>query len=178
AVTVHLYEGSDATIEPDVSDEICLNTVVTYTTESGQSNYLWTVVGGDIIYGGTTADNFVEVLWTSIDETYVSVSYDGVGCYTGEEVTYIEKVEICADMSITKEVDNLEPMVGDHIQFTITLHNSGPNHFENVVVSEQIPSGFSFVSYQVSSGVYSPVTGEWSIELLEAYATETLLITV
>ena len=178
AVAVHLFEGSEATIVADVADEICLNTVVTYTTESGQSNYIWTVVGGNIVYGGTTEDNFVEVLWTAFDETYVSVSYDGVDCYTGEEVTYLEEVEICADLSITKEVDNLEPMVGDQIVFTITIHNSGPNHFENVIISEQIQSGFSYISHQASNGVYSPVSGQWSIDILEAYTTETLQITV
>src|SRR5690606_10461064 len=119
-----------------------------------------------------------EVLWTAFDETYVSVSYDGVDCYTGEEVTYLEEVEICADLSITKEVDNLEPMVGDQIVFTITIHNSGPNHFENVIISEQIQSGFSYISHQASNGVYSPVSGQWSIDILEAYTTETLQITV
>src|SRR5690606_30754729 len=47
AVTVHINDGGDSTIISDAEGDVCLNTIVTYTTESGQSNYVWEVFGGD-----------------------------------------------------------------------------------------------------------------------------------
>ncbi len=44
---------------------ICSGTTVTYTTQAGMNNYLWTVTGGTITSGGSTSDHTVTVLWTS-----------------------------------------------------------------------------------------------------------------
>src|SRR5690606_18531262 len=74
AVTITLEESQTATITSDASGAVCLNTFVTYTTESGQSNYLWDVTGGIVFSGGSLNDNFVEVLWDSTVNTTVSVS--------------------------------------------------------------------------------------------------------
>src|SRR5690606_18839711 len=135
----------DSTIISDAEGDVCLNTIVTYTTESGQSNYVWEVFGGDILFGGGSDENFVEVMWISTEDTYVTVSYDGSnGCFNGDTVVFEETVIVCADLIITKEVDELNPIIGERITFTVTVSNLGPNDFENLVISEQIASGFSF----------------------------------
>lgn len=52
-----------------------------YTTQTGMTNYVWTVVGGTITAGGTATDNTVTVTWTTVGTGTVSVNYnDANGC--------------------------------------------------------------------------------------------------
>ena len=67
-----------------------------------------------------------------------------------------------ADLSLDKTVDNEFPDVGDTITFTLTVTNDGLSDATGVVVSDVLPSGFTFVSDD-SAGTYSPATGLWNI---------------
>jgi len=53
-----------------------------YTTEVGQSNYVWVVsAGGTITSGGSGTDDFVEVTWTGTGPQTISINYDDAnGC--------------------------------------------------------------------------------------------------
>ncbi|MEI7831102.1 MAG: YDG domain-containing protein, partial [Prolixibacteraceae bacterium] len=55
----------------------CINhTNNTYTTEAGNTNYVWTISpGGTVTAGGTSSDNSVTVTWTRTGSQYVSVNY-------------------------------------------------------------------------------------------------------
>ena len=55
---------------------------ITYTTQAGMTNYLWSVsAGGTITAGGNMSDNFVTVCWNIAGAQTVSVSYtNGGGC--------------------------------------------------------------------------------------------------
>lgn len=73
------------TVEP--SDPICIGEEVTYTTESGQSNYIWTLSGTQgvdytITTGGVdTGSNTVTVQWLTVGAKTVTVNYsDANGC--------------------------------------------------------------------------------------------------
>ncbi|NVO18467.1 MAG: endonuclease [Bacteroidetes bacterium] len=47
-----------------------------YTTESGQTNYVWTVSsGGTVVSGGTSSNNTITVTWTTSGARTVSVNY-------------------------------------------------------------------------------------------------------
>lgn len=65
---------------------VCVNTDVTYTTQSGQANYIWTVSGiagtdYTIISGGIAAtDSSVTLHWISPGNKTVTVSYSSNGC--------------------------------------------------------------------------------------------------
>ncbi len=50
-----------------------------YTTESGKSNYVWSVVGGFISSGGLGTDNTATVTWTTNGPQTISVNYQDVG---------------------------------------------------------------------------------------------------
>jgi uncharacterized repeat protein (TIGR01451 family) len=80
------------------------------------------------------------------------------------------------DLELTKQVDDQFPYVGDNVTFTITVFNQGPSDATGVIVEDQLPSGFDFIS--ASSGAYSNTTGEWNIGDLAAGASATLTITV
>jgi len=52
-----------------------------YTTESGQANYVWTIVGGVITAGGTSTDDNVTVTWNLTGTRTIFVNYTNAnGC--------------------------------------------------------------------------------------------------
>src|SRR5690606_10389073 len=178
-VIVTVNEGGATSLTTDHTGEICLDTVITYTTDSGQSNYQWEIGGGQIVSGGTTQDNFVDVLWTEPGSNYVAITYDpSNGCYLGDTAMLSQEVIVCADIDIAKEANNLTPMIGEEVIFTITVTNSGPNDFEDVIISEEIQSGFLFISSDATLGEYNPLTGIWQIDVLPANEIAILKIIV
>ncbi|MFH6958147.1 gliding motility-associated C-terminal domain-containing protein [Flavobacterium aquidurense] len=77
-----------------------------------------------------------------------------------EEV--ITPVQI-ADLIVTKTVDNAAPKVGDNIKFRIALTNAGPSDATGVIVKDLLPSGYTFVSYTSTSGLYDAASGNWTL---------------
>jgi acetyl esterase/lipase len=70
---------------------VCLNsTGNVYTTESGNSNYIWSVsAGGTITAGGGAANNTVTITWIATGAQTVSVSYtNAFGCTTVTPTVY------------------------------------------------------------------------------------------
>ncbi len=70
------------------SNSECVTTTgVVYTTESGQSNYNWTVTGGIKTSGAGT--NSIVVTWTTVGNQMVEVDYaDGNGCNAASPTQY------------------------------------------------------------------------------------------
>jgi uncharacterized repeat protein (TIGR01451 family) len=81
-----------------------------------------------------------------------------------------------ADMAVVKAVNDPTPYVGDTITYTITLSDNGPDTATNVVVTERLPAGESFVSARPSQGTYDPSTGLWSAGTVRVGSPETLVI--
>ncbi len=74
-VTVH------ASVIPSLTGpvSVCMNQISTFSTETGMSNYLWTVAGGNITSGSTTSS--ITVQWLASGIQTVNVIYnDPVGC--------------------------------------------------------------------------------------------------
>jgi len=83
-----------------------------------------------------------------------------------------------ADLSLTKGVDNPTPTVGDNVTFTVNVTNAGPSDATGIIVKDMLPSGYSFVSYSSTSGIYNSSTGNWTIPGAMANVTsQTLQIT-
>lgn len=76
---------------------------------------------------------------------------------------YIDFNVCLTDMKVVKTVDELEPVYGDNVTFTLTVTNEGTNDATNVVVDDLLPSGFTFVSATPSHGTYNAVTGVWNV---------------
>ncbi|WP_166922032.1 PKD domain-containing protein [Flavobacterium poyangense] len=82
-----------------------------------------------------------------------------------------------ADLSLIKTVNITTPLVGSQVIFEIVLINNGPQDVNGVIVNDQLPSGYTFVSSSETSGFYDPTSGLWIIQNLNALGFETLKIT-
>lgn len=64
------------------SSNACLTTPVSYSTQSGMTNYTWLVSpGGTVLNGGTPSSYFTTINWTTLGPKSVSVNYtNSNGC--------------------------------------------------------------------------------------------------
>src|SRR5690606_17852056 len=85
-------------------------------------------------------------------------------------------VERSTDLSIDKTVSNFQPYVGDNIEFTLMVTNNGPSDATGVLVTDELPDGYTYVSSSASVGTYNPATALWTIGDMEDGETATLTI--
>jgi uncharacterized repeat protein (TIGR01451 family) len=81
-----------------------------------------------------------------------------------------------SDLSLSKSVNNPNPVQGQNVTFTLTLINAGPSNATNVAVKDLLPAGLTFVSATPSAGTYTSGTGVWSVASLTSGASATLQI--
>ncbi len=84
------------------------------------------------------------------------------------------------DLLIEKTVDIVSPLVGDAINFTITVTNLSTERGINIVVTDLIDdaSGFEILSSNAETGLYDATTGLWSIPELLGESSTNLFISV
>ena len=80
------------------------------------------------------------------------------------------------DLAVTKTVDDATPALGATVAFTVTVRNDGPDDATGVVVTDQLPTGLTFVGATPSVGAYDDTTGAWTVGALAAGATATLTL--
>ncbi|MCH7512567.1 MAG: gliding motility-associated C-terminal domain-containing protein, partial [Bacteroidetes bacterium] len=83
---------------------VCEGTTLNiYTTEAGQTNYVWAVsAGGVVTSGGGAADNTVTITWTTAGAQTVSVNYeDSNGCTAATATVYNVNVNSLPTPTIT-----------------------------------------------------------------------------
>lgn len=177
-ITVSVVDQLGAEINGETAN-VCLSDTLIYSAPAGMTNYAWTVTGGTIISGGTSTSNTVTVVWTNTPIHTIQVSYETMnGCLVSMTEAIPVNIVSCSDLTISKTVDNEEPFVGDEVVFTIVVTNNGLDAFASLIVDENIPSGYTYISYTSTNGSYNPITGEWTILGLSAGQTATLNITV
>ena len=79
---------------------------------------------------------------------------------------------------LTKAVSDPAPNVGDTVNYTLTLTNSGPDAASGVVVSDPLPAGLTFIDATASQGIYDAASGRWTVGTVNGGATATLAIAV
>jgi gliding motility-associated-like protein len=89
STTTIVSAGLNPTLASSPLNSSCMGSNVSYTTESGMSNYMWTIPGTNgidytIVSGGTTTDNTLTVTWLTAGSKTVQVNYSNpVGCTPG-----------------------------------------------------------------------------------------------
>ncbi|MCV2485268.1 gliding motility-associated C-terminal domain-containing protein [Flavobacterium sp. SH_e] len=101
---------------------------------------------------------------------------DGDQSEDDEDNAVITPVQPSADLSLTKTVSNPTPLVGSVVTFTIITTNSGPQDAAQVQVTDLLPSGYTFTTFNATSGTYDSATGLWTLDILESSESETLQI--
>lgn len=81
-----------------------------------------------------------------------------------------------ADLTLDKSVSSTAPNVDTNITFTLTVTNQGPEPASGVEVTDQLPSGYTYVLSNPSQGAYNNLTGRWTIGDLAVNASATLQI--
>ncbi|MGB4848455.1 MAG: DUF11 domain-containing protein, partial [Saprospiraceae bacterium] len=110
----------------------------------------------------------------SSPDTGPTVDEDGNG--NGDDDDEDNATPVIADLSLTKTMNTYNP-VTNQVVFTITVLNSGPNGATGVKVTDQLPSGYTYVSNTPSQGSYNNLTGLWTIGSMANGANVTLMIT-
>ena len=80
------------------------------------------------------------------------------------------------DLSVSKTVDNATPNVGQNVTFTVTVTNGGPDTATNLMLSDTLPAGTTFVAATPTTGTYDNNTGIWTVGSLASGASVSLPI--
>lgn len=78
------------------------------------------------------------------------------------------------DLSVTQTASSETPAIGANVTFTITVQNSGPDAASGVMVTDNLPAGYTLVSATPSSGTWSGTS--WSVGNLASGASATLTV--
>ncbi|MEM1326336.1 MAG: PKD domain-containing protein, partial [Bacteroidota bacterium] len=187
-VTVTIDEDENPTASAMVAqnqDEFCTGETVTLDASDSAApvnapgtalSYTW--FDGNPDNGGTQIGTGVTLdVNPTVTTTYFLVVRAIGSNATCEDVTSVQvNVVKCADLNLTKVVNNSTPNIGDNVVFTIQACNEGPDNATGVAVTDQLPSGYTFVSAS-PSGDYNSNSGIWTIGNIAANGCETLTIT-
>ena len=83
------------------------------------------------------------------------------------------------DLGLEKVVDRASILVGREVVFTVTLTNLSQIMVTNIAVNDLVgpATGFEYVSYSATKGIYDPVAGVWQLDEMLAEEVNTLVIT-
>ena len=163
-------------------------TYVSHTTSSGTyipASGLWTV--GSVNSGSSAAlfiiatvrpsgvyANTAQV--TEADQIDINSTPNNNDGSENDQATETPVPSPRIDLNLTKVSNPASPAVGSTVTFTLTVANAGPSIATGVAVTDQLPSGYSFVSSSPSQGAYSNGTGIWTVGTVNASGTATLTI--
>ncbi len=78
---------------------------------------------------------------------------------TNNKSTVTVNIIDIADLSLTKTVSKTNVNVGETVEYTITVLNSGPNTATNVEIKDKLPAGLSYVSSSTLTESAGTLTG-------------------
>jgi uncharacterized repeat protein (TIGR01451 family)/gliding motility-associated-like protein len=185
-VTITVNPVNDLPVANDDTDSVDENGTLNGTTVLDNDTGLGD--GGITVTLDTDVSNGTLTLNTDGTYTYVpNPNFNGTDEFTYQvcdtdgdcdiaTVTITVIPVLSADLVISKTVDNATANVGEDVTFTITVTNNGPSDATGVAVSDQLPSGYTYVSDN-SGGSYDSGTGVWTIGNLANGANASLEIT-
>ncbi len=144
----------------------------TYTAGTG----IWNV--GDLANGANaTLDIVATVDSTGTITNTASVTAVDQSDSDGSNDTASQAISgTVVDIAMTKSVDDANPTVGASVTFTVTATNNGPGDATGVEVTDQLPTGLTYVSHTTSQGTYTSGTGLWDLGSQTNGQADTLVI--
>ena len=147
------FVGTSATIQDDESVKDLINGAgATPVGFSSGSNIDFIVPNWDVNSGFRDVSH--EENWSVDVVNGVSTNFTYVtgtpGTTAREPLVWGVEMEPLVDLEITKSVDEPSPDVGATVTFTLLVENIGVNDANDVIVTDIIPSGFSYVPGSIS----------------------------
>lgn len=148
-----------------------------YSSATGE----WTI--------GTISDNNPRTLTITVTvdaPTGATNEYRNIAAITGtseaddgvtNNIADAAVVPRVANLAVTKSVLPATIRAGNNVVFTIVVTNNGPHQAFGVTVNDLLPSGYTYVSYSSTTGLYNSGTGIWTIGPIANGGSETLTIT-
>ena len=136
-------------------DSVSLNITATVNTTGDYTN-IAEIVQADNLDPDSTPGNGV-----TTEDDYASITLDA---------------QAVSDLEVSMSVDEMNPVVGSQVVFTIDITNAGPSVATGVVLNDLLPNGYAFVSDN-ASGNYNNLSGDWTIASINVGETLSLQIT-
>lgn len=83
-----------------------------------------------------------------------------------------------ADIKVDKSADNIRPVSGDTVVYTLTVSNPGDTDATGVNVTDQLPTGVAYVGDDEPNSQYNASSGVWNVGTVTAGGQKILNITV
>lgn len=158
---------------------------VTYISDTGSGAYnaatgLWTI--GSITKNSAksiiiTAKVNANTSGSTVTTTTTAANGDQTDPSTTSDVLSTSiTVGSYADIVLRKTVDNSTPNAGDTINYTISVTNNGPANVTNLVISDVLPTGLTFVNEFAGTGVWNTGASTWTLTSLASGDTKNLII--
>ncbi|MHC4391142.1 MAG: hypothetical protein ACYS22_07460, partial [Planctomycetota bacterium] len=180
--------GPSAATGVEVTD--LLPTGYTYVSDDSGGDYVagtgvWAV--GDVANGGSATlsitatvnatgnfDNYAQITAADREDPDSAPGDDSTG--DDDDATVSTTPTPIADLTLAKNVDVATPDVGSDVVFTITVNNAGPSEATGVIVTDELPVGYTYVSDD-GGGDYDANTGEWAVGSVSSGGSAVLEIT-
>ena len=152
-------------------NSVCLNSAGNiYSTESGKSNYSWTINGGTITAGGGSSNNNVTVTWTNAGVNTLTVNYSDInGCAATSPATFQATVNdlpsistvssaasVCVSSTIQTTQLSYSATTGLPTTYSITWNGSPSNSFGAITDAVLNPGPITItVPANTTAGTYT-----------------------
>ena len=149
---------------------------------SGAHGAVWTDPSGNL-YASNNNTGVITIIADPLSDptivgtlpAAVSSNHDGMSCPDAPAPFTLE-----ADLQTVKTLSaasSATPAVGDTVSYEITVTNNGPDGATNVSLTDEIPSQFTFDSFNAPAGTtYDTNSGLWTIGSLANGASVTLIL--
>ena len=124
------------------------------------TSYIWEYLGNPIpadIYGSTPTQTCSQA--GGICQTNQCSTYDSCASLTGTCATgnccsgaCTDKPVLTPNISLIKTADKIQAIAGEEITYTITYNNTGAGNAIDVVITDPIPTGATYIAGSASSG--------------------------
>jgi len=88
-------------------------------------------------------------------------------CESTERLWVSVEIKETSDLKISKTVSKQQPIIGEKIMLTISVENNGSSNFKEVIIGEELDSGFKYLSKNLTHGNYDPSNNKWTIDTLD-----------
>ncbi len=163
------------TKSPQTIFSTCVDNIQLPAPKAGQ---VWSIVGGNPSNATINQSGMVSGM-TALGVYHFTLSNTNGTCSETFDVTHQDCTKKY-DLSLKKRVNKKLPQLNEVINYTIVVKNEGEGTATGVEVSDTLPSGLQYQSFNVvrGTGVYNPNTNVWNLGTLVPGDSAILTISV